>query len=684
MATPLGDPDTRAALLLAEMTLQEKEVMLHGDCMSCPYVGHIPGNHRLGIPPLNMHDGPQGFRTTLGFPARGTSTSWPGSMALAATWDTQAVYDWGAAMGKEFKRKGSNVQLGPGLNLARVPLNGRNFEYISGEDPYLGYKLSSPVVRGIQDQHVIACAKHWVVNSQETNRMFGTEDVDERTLFEMYYPPFEGAIDADVGSVMCSYQKVNGIYSCENPTTLGGHLKKALDFKGFVVSDWGATHSASLPQGLDMEMPIGVLTNAAGLYVSRVFEADINNAVQRILRTMFAIGVFDEPHTTWDSSKFGENVTTAESVKLARRLGVQSTVLLKNAGGVLPLPQGRKLALIGFASENGKALSFGHGSGEVEPSHYISPLVGIRAVAGAGAEVYYDDGSDLERAVAVAKEADYAIVFVGASASEGDDRKSLSLDGLCTTFVFGLLISCQGNDANQNSMVETIANVNPRTIVVASVPGAVLMPWSGQVPAVIVNFMPGQEVGNALADVLFGIENPSARLPITMPNTANDLGMTPGQWPGELDTNGIPHSTYSEKLLVGYRYYDAHNISFTLGFPFGHGLSYTSFRYSDLVVDSRTVIFRVANVGLVPGQEIAQLYLAFPSSAGEAPLQLKGFRKTALLTPGEAETVRLPLRARDLSIWDVSTHKWALVKGTFKLRVGASSRDIRLSGQLDS
>jgi len=679
------DPHKRADLLLSAMTTQEMHALVRGDSMD-PYVGHTSANERLNIPPLNMHDGPQGYRTH-GAPniQEGTATSFPGGMAMAATWDDGALYDWGVAMGKEFRMKGGNVQLGPGFNLVRAPLNGRNFEYTVGEDPYLGYRLAKPVVAGIQNQNVIACAKHWVVNSQEDHRMDGSEDVDERTLFEVYYPPFEGAVEAGVGSVMCSYQKINGIYSCENNETLAGHLKTDLQFDGFVMSDWGATHSPSFRQGLDQEMPFGIQTNDLALAFSpeTASDDDIDQAVHRILRTMFKVGLFDQPATTWDKAKAYKNVTTAESQSVARELGVKSTVLLKNDGNVLPLPKGSKIALIGFAADNARPLSYGHGSGEVPPSYYVSPLEGILAAAGDGAEVTFDKGTDLQKAATLAKDADYAIVFVGSSATEGADRLSLSLDNSCEVSTFGQTLPCDGNDANQNGMIDAVAGANPNTIVVLSIPGAVVMKWSPTVPAILTNFMPGEQVGNALADILFGKENPAARLPITMPNGFNDLEFQQAQWPGVYSPDGTTHFTYSEKLLVGYRFYEEHKINFTTGFPFGHGLSYTSFTYSDLDVTKRgtgefSVTIQVTNVGKVPGADIPQLYLSFPSSAGEPALQLKGFQKTAKLMPGESQQVTLHMPPRAFSIWNIEQHKWAMVTGTFVAHIGASSRDLRL------
>eukprot|EP00408_Alexandrium_pacificum_P025886 CAMPEP_0171202986 /NCGR_PEP_ID=MMETSP0790-20130122/25287_1 /TAXON_ID=2925 /ORGANISM="Alexandrium catenella, Strain OF101" /LENGTH=706 /DNA_ID=CAMNT_0011668431 /DNA_START=58 /DNA_END=2178 /DNA_ORIENTATION=+ len=668
----------RADAMLSKMSLMEKINMLHGTCMSCPYVGLIPANKRLGIPQLNLHDGPQGFRSKPF--TEGTTTSWPGAMSMAATWDVDAIYEWGLAMGKEFYDKGANVQLGPGLNVARVPVNGRNFEYLSGEDPYLGYVLAKPVTKGIQENKVIACGKHYVGNSQEAARQQVSEDIDERTLFEVYYPPFEGAVEAGIGSMMCSYNRLSGIYSCENPVTLG-HLKNELGFKGFVMSDWGATHSPSMHQGLDMEMPVGMATNALSLAIRKVNETDVNGAVRRILHMMYDKGTFDENITQWDSKKFFINVSTPEHIDLARKFSAEGTVMLKNKDAVLPLKKGAKLAIIGFATND--SLSYGHGSGEVPPSYFVSPLVGIRAQAGEGAQVTYNSGENIDEAVALAKDADYAIIFVGASASEGADRKNLSLDGGCRMYSMDKkLVQCEGNDDQQNLLVQSVAAANKRTVVVASVPGAFLLPWAHEVSSILVNFMPGQQAGNAIADVLFGKVNPSAKMPITLPNKENEINFDQGQYPGIRGGDNLVHATYSEQLLVGYRYYDAHNIEFDTGFPFGHGLSYTEFAYSGLKVDGGAVEFTVSNTGSVPGREIPQLYLSFPASAGEPPKQLKGFQKTKTLQPGESVKVQMALRARDTSIWDTAQHKWASVPGTFGLSVGASSRDIRLTGSM--
>ena len=692
-------PEARAAKLVEAMTMDEKLAMLHGPstgkcCQcntsaSCAYVGNVVGNKRLGIPPMTANDGPQGFRDNN---LPGSTTAFPSGLTMAASFDTNALFEWGSGMGKEFFDKGANVQLGPGLCLARVPRNGRNFEYLSGEDPYLGYKLVQPAVSGIQSQKVVANVKHYVMNNQETNRHGVSENVDERTRFEMYYPPFRGAVEADAGSAMCSYNKINGKWSCENPETLAGDFKKTTGFKGFVMSDWGATHSTSLMAGLDMEMPSANFMNPqaikAGIAAGNMTAAAVNEAVQRILYAYFLVGVMDVPLSTWDWSKLKKNVTTPASATLCRRLAATSTVLLKNDGAILPLSSSKKnikLALIGFAGKG--AVVHGGGSGEVVPSHLVSPEAGIRAAmsGNSGSSVEINNGTDIESAAADAAKADVAIVFAGTLSHEGGDRASLSLDDGCQTDTRpGHRDSqCEGNANNQNALIAAVAKAQKNTVVVMSIPGAILMPWGGDVPAILTSFMPGQEFGGAIADVLFGHVNPSAKLPITLPNKENETEFSPAQWPGLPDPANPSYANYTEKLLVGYRYYDAHKIAFTTGFPFGHGLSYTSFGYKSAAVavaDSQapSISFTLSNTGKVSGAEVAQLYLAFPAAAGEPPKQLKGFEKV-LLQPGDSKTVTFNLSFTDLSIWDVSKKSWSVVKGEYTAFIGSSSRDIRLT-----
>jgi beta-glucosidase len=747
-------PRVRAEKLMNEMTTDEKLFMFHGS-PNGGYVGGVSGNTRLGIPTLRYNDGPQGFRDNAHL---GTTTAFPSGLTIGATFDVSAAKLWGETMGEEFFDKGANVQLGPGMCLARVPKNGRNFEYIAGEDPYLGYIMTGPVITGIQSKNVIANAKHWVNNNQETNRQSSTKsdsaDVDERTEFEMYYPPFEGAIDANVGSIMCSYNEINDHWSCENPKTLQQDLKETLGFSGWVMSDWGATHSASMNEGLDQEMPgssymgdkLAALVKAGTVPMSKV-----NDSTLRILTPMFEMKLFDINNT----GQLSDNVTSVKHNQIARDLATRSTVLLQNDMGLLPLSSTKplKLAIIGQQAES--PVVHGGGSGQVVPYYTSAPLDAIKAVLGiamskpvpaascktvqldhgfdyrntdaqtsTGASsvdaccqacaarvsppcnyftwvsdtktcwmkgsmanrvadasatsgecrkpqptgpqcntagdkcVYYHDGSDAAAAAKVAASADVTIVFASTSSSEGGDRGSLNLDN--------------GADA----LIDAIAaSVGKAKVAVAMVqPGAVLTPWRGNVSSILASFMPGQEYGRALSDILFGTASPSARLPLTFPARENQINMTEQQWPGI-----NKESTYSEKLEVGYRYYDAHDE--IPAFAFGHGLTYSTFDYGKTLVacNKAKVSFQLTNTGHVSASEVPQLYLGFPSSAGEPPKQLKGF-KQVMLKPQESVQVSFELDDRSISIWDATAHKWATQSGTFDVYVGSSSRDVRIHG----
>jgi len=760
-----ADPaKVRAQKLLKALNLTEKLHFLKGNNTMKPYVGGVSGNGRHGIPDLTLNDGPQGFRDNDGHP--GTSTAVPSGLSIAASWDPEIARLWGQTMGEEFLGKGSNVQLGPGLCVARVPYNGRNFEYMSGEDPHLGYVLGQPAIEGIQSTGVIANAKHWVVNSQETNRTTQSAEVDERTLREIYYPPFEGAIKAGVGSFMCSYNKINGKWSCENPETLRD-LKEGLGFDGWVMSDWGATHSASILEGLDQEMPGGSKMDGAPgddgvcchdlcrlVENGTVKEATIDASALRVLTPMFQMGLFDrEPSGAIDA-----NVSSEAHNAAARKMASASMVLLKNED-ILPLVPGKlaNVALIGQQARD--PVVGGGGSGSVAAPYVVSPLTGIRAHLGlradvecgsqkaiasgcadgpefldtdilghdllpspaklagtaaccalcsttAGCAAYsfyhgdgscylksqsggrsqkksqdtglvkgklcvkYDDGHDLDRAATLAAASDVAIVFASTKSGEGKDRDNLSLfdgwNGDAGSFSYdelieGLVPACQRSGT-------------PLVVVMVS-PGAVLTPWRADAQGIIAAFMPGQEYGNAVADLLFGTVEPSARLPLTFPAEENQWGFTEAQWPGIED-----RSLYSEKLEVGYRYYDAHDLE--PAFPFGHGLSYTSFTYSDLEASQRGVRFTLTNSGARDGVEVPQLYLGFPDSAGEPPRQLKGFRSVRL-TRGQSKQVNLPLDDRAVSIWDTNAGAWAVQLGTFKVFVGSSSRDARLTGSFE-
>jgi len=425
------------------------------------------------------------------------------------------------------------------------------------------------------------------------------------------------------------------------------------------MSDWGATHSTvkSANNGLDMEMPGAQyfgqdLVNAVNN--GQVSKTRVDDMVLRILQAMFQVGIFDNPQT----GNLGDNSQSPAHAQLARELAAEATVLLKNEKNLLPLSVNtRRIAVIGDDGDKNPTFA-GGGSGHVNAPYVITPLQGIRKRV-PSASVNYAPTSPLSTAQQVARSADVAIVFVSTESSEGSDRSSLGLG------------------AEQDALVQGVLAVQPNTIVVLHVPGATTMPWAAQVPAILCAFFPGQEDGNAIADVLFGDVNPSARLPLTFPVTEQQIPVnTPQQFPGI-----NKQADYSEKLLVGYRWYDAKQIA--PQFAFGHGLSYTTFQYSELKVTGRTITFKVLNVGSRAGAEVAQVYIGFPNSAGEPPKNLKRFFKVQL-SAGESTTVTTTLNALDdLSIWDIVSKSWKPVLGVFQVYIGASSRDIRLTGTLN-
>jgi len=439
-----------------------------------------------------------------------------------------------------------------------------------------------------------------------------------------------------------------------------------MGYQGFVMSDWGATHSTvnSANNGLDMEMPDSSYFGSAlqqAVNNGQVSVNRINDMVTRILVPMFAVGLFDTPHT----GNLNVNVTSAQHNQLARELAEEATVLLKNSKGLLPLkPAGYKtIAVIGDDASKSPIYA-GWGSGGVIAPYLVTPLTGIKSRVASNVTVTYTDSSNINNAVAAAQAADVAIVCVGVTSGEGSDRANLGLGG------------------NSDSLVSAVAGAQPNTVVVVHAPGAVLMPWSDQVQSILTPLLPGQEDGNALAAVLFGDVNPSGRLPVTFPaqQSQNPLNTTQ-QYPG---VNG--DATYSEKLLVGYRWFDAYGQ--TPLFPFGHGLSYTSFKYGNLVVSGSVywssgaiISADISNSGNVAGAEVVQLYLGYPTSAKEPPKVLRGFQKV-FLWPGQTENVVFTVREHDVSIWDITEHDWSIVTGTFTVSVGSSSRDIRLQGNL--
>jgi len=629
----------------------------------------VPGIPRLGIPDFHITNGPAG----AGPGGAGTqvpATALPSPILLAATWDVNLAQRYGEIAGAEAKDIGNSLLEAPTINIARIPQGGRTFEGY-GEDPYLVGRLAVANITGIQSQGVLANVKHYAANNQETDRFVVNEIIDERTLHEIYLPAFEAAIkEGHAASVMCGYPRVNGTFDCENPLFLSQILRHDWGFQGFVISDFGATHSIvpAVKAGLDMEWPTGIYFSdplKAAVQSGELPESAIDQMLVRRFSTLMRFGLFDDPPVQ-------QAIPAHQDGVVARSIAEAGIVLLKNSGPLLPLraEQLKSIAVIGpYAAE---ANTGGGGSSHVVALYSVNPVDGIKARVGSGVSVNFADGSDLAKAVALAHSADIAIVMVGDHTTEGRDH--------------GLTLP-----DNQDALVAAIAAANPRTVVVFKTGSAMLMPWIDQVPALLEAWYPGEEDGNAVAAILFGDVSPSGKLPITFPKRVEDApAHTPEQWPGvDLQAH------YSEGIFVGYRYYDAHNIEPL--FPFGFGLSYTTFSYDHLKISpalarfgkasNQSVIVScdVTNTGGIPGAEVAQLYLALPGSAAvpEPPQQLEGFTKVAL-KPGETAHIQFTLDSRAVSYWDVSKHAWAILPGTIRVGVGSSSRDIRLRGQFQA
>jgi beta-glucosidase len=673
--SPAASPEVRAAKLLAAMSLDEKLALLTGvdphaalKVADGPlYVGYVPGNPELCQPALTLNDGPAGVGDTqIG------TTSFPAPIAQAATWDTELQRSFGQALGREAWEKGIDVVLAPDVNIARIPQNGRNFEAF-GEDPFLTGQTAAAVIDGIQQNPVIATVKHFAVNSQETNRYYVTSNVDDRTLHEIYLPPFAAAVgQGHVGAVMCAYGQVNRVFSCQNASMLETVLRKQFGFRGLVVSDWGATWStvASANSGLDLEMPgdhfFGpALANAVAS--GAVSKDRIDRMARHVLTTMFRLGLFDDPPPPRDSAAFAD-VSSSADRRIALKLAEEGSVLLKNTRGTLPLQlsAGDSVAVIGAPAGFGDIAPYigGRGSAAVVPTEPVTPLDALTArAAKAGATVVSADGSDPAAAATVAAAAKVAVVFVYDQEQEGRDRTTLALPN------------------GQDQLIAAVAQANPRTIVVLDTGGPVLMPWLDQVSAVLESWYPGQRDGDAVAAILFGDAEPSGRLPQTFPASDTSVpASTPDQWPGSGDGQD---AAFSEGLEVGYRWYDKNKVAPL--FPFGYGLSYTRFVYDHLRVRRAgplvSVTFTIRNVGTRKGTEIPQLYVDDPRAAGEPPKQLAGYQRV-FLRPHRSALVTMTLTRRAFAYWDSAATKWRVAPGLYRILVGSSSRDIRLHGFL--
>ncbi|MGD0669340.1 MAG: glycoside hydrolase family 3 C-terminal domain-containing protein [Bryobacteraceae bacterium] len=689
--------DQRADLIVKVLTLDEKIALLHDSgwdvVMAGPdklppralgNAGFIPGIPRLGIPDLQMADAAVGVTHSSVFGRY--STPLPSGIAEASSWDIDLAREYGSLIGRELRDQGYTMSLGGGIDLTREPRNGRNFEY-RGEDPILAGALVGAEMKALQAQHIIGNLKHYAMNDQESGRSFVNVKVGKRAMRESDLLAFEIALKGSgAGAVMCSYNLVNGDYACENNYLLNQVLKKDFGFQGFVISDWSATHSTAkaADAGLDMEMPEDTYFGAPlkkAVESGEVPMARLDNMVHRVLRSEFAVGLFDNPPDRRVPDVF-------HGLEVAERVAEQSIVLLRNANGQLPLAASNihSIAMIGSHADAG-VLS-GAGSGQVDPIggnavpgayafgqvwHRSSPLKAIRAEA-PGAKVAYDPGTDASAAAALAKASDVAIVFVNQPAGEGNDVPSLSLPG------------------RQDALVSAVAAANPHTIVVVESGGPVTMPWIDRVNAVLEAWYPGTRGGEAIARILFGEVNPSAKLPVTFAKTEADLPhpkevlqppprqgeevpMFPGA-PWKINTRRFDID-YDEGLLVGYKWYDAKDKQPL--FPFGYGLSYTTYSYSGLKVSPAEVTFEVKNTGTRAGAEIAEVYATLPQSAGEPFKRLVTFQKIAL-EPGESKSVTLDLNPHYLSVFNEDKDGWELVAGEYTVQVGGSSRDLPLRG----
>jgi len=689
-------PDERAAMVLKELTLDEKIDLLHG--MGMPGwprevqhpepelgnggAGFVLGVPRLGIPFIQMSDAAYGVRNSADNGRY--STAMPSNLGAAASWDPEAACAFGTVIGKDLRAQGYNMTLGGGVNITREPRNGRTFEYL-GEDPILAGTLVGNLMKCEQAQHVIGDIKHYAVNDQEAGRNEVDSIISKRAMRESDLLAFEiGVGIADPGAVMCSYNAVNGIFACENKYLLTDVLKKEWGFKGFVVSDWGGTHSTvkASAAGLDNEEPLDEFFGAklkAAVEAGKVSMAELDEHVRRVLRSEFATGIVDFPMQKGVPDVEG-NLTAAQRVE------EQSAVLLKN-NGILPLggKAVRSIAVIGPHANEG--MMSGGGSAQVDapgrpPAGWQaqvwfppSPIKVLQAKF-PGVSVQFDSGADPASAAALAKNSDVAIVFAYQWESEGMDLANLSLP------------------VKQDEIIEAVAAANPKTIVVLETGTAVTMPWVDKVGAVLEVWYAGSRGAEAVVNILSGDVNPSGKLPMTFPKSEADLPHPKLTQPGPGQTGeaavmktGEPKPTftmhYDEGLKVGYKWYDAEKKPVL--FPFGHGLSYTTFAYSGLKVTpgkETTVSFTVKNTGKRGGAEIAEVYAALPASADEPPKRLVGWNKV-WLKAGESKEVSVSVDAKYLSIYDEAADGWKLVPGGYTFMVGGSSQELPLSAKTD-
>lgn len=692
---------------LSRMTLEEKVAMTHAQSKFSS-----PGVPRLGIPENWTTDGPHGIRPEVLWDewnqagwTNDSCTAFPALTCLASTWNPEMGVLYGKAIGEEARYRNKNILLGPGVNIYRTPLNGRNFEYM-GEDPYLASKMVVPYIQGVQSNGVAACVKHFALNNQEINRHTVNVKVDDRALYEIYLPAFKAAVqEGKAWSIMGAYNKYKDQWASQNKYLLVDILRKEWGFDGAVISDWGGVNNTdhAAHHGLDIEFGTwtdGLTQNKKNAYdyyylaqpflkklkSGEIKQEVVDEKVRNILRLIF--------RTNMSANRPFGSFASPEHFAVARKIGQEGIVLLQNNKNLLPinLKKAKKIAVIG---ENAiKVMTVGGGSSSLKASHEILPLDGLKNRIGNQAKVVYargyasDDYKDqdgvsagqniidkrpakelIAEAVNTAKGADYVIFVGGLNKHDGQD--------------------CEGNDRKsyglpygQDEVISAISKVNPNVVVVLVSGNAVAMPWVKEVPSIVQSWYLGSEAGNALADILVGDVNPSGKLPFTFPVKLEDNGAhAMGEYPGGAD------ETYKEGILVGYRWADTKNIKPL--FSFGHGLSYTTFEYGKVSVDKSemslndkiTFSVTVKNTGKREGAEVVQLYIRDVESSVERPYkELKGFQKV-YLKAGESKVVKLTIDKEALSFFDAQKHDWVAEKGKFEAIIGSSSTDIRTKAE---
>ncbi len=693
-------PHERAEKLVAAMTLEQKIQQLHGNMETIDIYAlaakaktkeemdqlaamirierHVKGIEELGIPRFRITNGPVGVGMGDGTPSP-PATSLPMTIGVAAGFDPELAYRYGDIIGSEAATLGQHVLEGPGVCLHRTEIAGRNFEYFS-EDPYLSGVMGVEVTKAIQAHDVIAMAKHYVVNDQEYERFRNSVEIDEDVLREIYLLPFEMVVkDAKIAALMSAYNRVRGVYATENRYTLTDILREEWGFEGYVQSDFWSCRSCApaLNAGMDHEMPDAKWCNEnnvkAALRDHSLEIETINRALVRRFTQMFRFGQFERPYNPGviDARGHGD---------ISRKIGEQLAVLLKNEGGLLPLnpKTAGKVLIVGQAEYVDDACQGGGGSSKVLPLYTVPPVAGMQDVlAGLGSDATVskvtvaNDLSNLEEARAAVKQAGTVILMAGVVATEGADRPSANMF------------------YDQDRMLDELLGLNPRTVVVLKDSSPVLMPWIAKAPAVLEAWNQGTEDGHVVADLVFGVVNPSGKVPTTYPASEKDTLYynNPVRYPGTDEGGGFPVMRYTEGRQVGYRWFQAQGIKPL--FPFGFGLSYTTFALADLAVSPAaadgtapiTVAFTVTNTGPVAGAEVGQVYLGIPV-AGQPPKRLVGFQKVRL-EPGQSQRVSIVIDPaatnHPLSVWDYCTRGFVVRPGEYTVYVGNSSENTPLT-----